>query len=78
MKAISELKMESELAPLSRGIKDDSSREVIDRVNVMATKIFVRLYAKYKEFETLTSMFMSIYVLYICSLFLKLMNEDLQ
>ena len=31
MKAISELKMESELAPLSRGIKDDSSQEVIDQ-----------------------------------------------
>ena len=56
MKAISELKMESELAPLSRGIKDDSSQEVIDLVNVMATKIFVRLYAKDKEFETLNSL----------------------
>ena len=61
MKAISELKMESELAPLSRGIKDDSSQEVIDRVNVMATKIFVRLYAKDKEFETLNSLRAHVY-----------------
>ena len=61
MKAISELKMESELARLSRGITDDSSQEIIDHVNAVVTKIFVCLYAKDEEFETLNALRAHVY-----------------
>ena len=59
MKAVADLRIESELVHLCRGIKDNRSQEELDKT--LVTKIFVNLYAIGEEYGSLNALRARVY-----------------
>ena len=60
MKAVGELKKESELAGFCRGIIENMNREK-NKIKALVTKLFVKLYTKSDKFDTLNAVRAHVY-----------------
>ena len=61
IQTVADLRIESELAHLCRGIKDDRSPEELDKIITLGTKICVNLYTKGDEFGSLNALRAHVY-----------------